>query len=30
MKKSPAVRDDVGVSRLVIATEAETEASGGR
>jgi hypothetical protein len=30
MKKSPVALDDVGMSRLVIATEAETEANGGR
>lgn len=30
MKTSPVALDDVVVSRLVLATEAETEASGGR
>ena len=29
-EEGPVARDEVGVSRLVIATEAETEASGGR
>jgi hypothetical protein len=30
MKKSPIAIDDVDVSRLVMTTEAEAEASGGR